>query len=100
MFKILGFTYRSRALKSRSKLRAATGLRAAIENFLLHENLSLFTETFGEKVPTLAKSRGSFKCAATVLDIQANLPEASPLSICRNGSAEQLLSSVYITWDV
>ena len=53
------FKYRSRALKSRSKLKAAIGLRAALENFLLHQNLSLFTVTFGEKVLTLAKSRGS-----------------------------------------
>ena len=51
--------YRSRALKSRSKLRAAIGLRATLENFLLHQNSSLFTVTFGEKVLTLAKSRGS-----------------------------------------
>ena len=51
--------YRSRALKSRSKLRAAIGLRAAFENFLLHQNSSLCTGTFGEKVLTLAKSRGS-----------------------------------------
>ena len=49
--------HRSRALKSRSKLRAAIGLRAAFGNYLLHENKHLFT--FGEKVPTLAKSRGS-----------------------------------------
>ena len=28
--------YRSPSLKSRSKLRAAFGLRAALENFLLH----------------------------------------------------------------
>ena len=41
------FNYRSRALRSRSKLRAATGLRAALENFLLHENI--FTVTFVEK---------------------------------------------------
>ena len=40
-------------------LRAAIGLRAAFGNFLLHENKDLFTLTFGEKVPTLAKSRGS-----------------------------------------
>ena len=53
------FKYHSRALKSRSKLRAALGLRAAIEIFLLHQNSSLFTVTFGEKVLTLAKSRGS-----------------------------------------
>ena len=51
--------YRSRALKSRSKLRAAIGLRAAFGKFLLHQNSSLFTVTFGEKVLTLAKSRGS-----------------------------------------
>ena len=50
--------YRSRALKSRSKLKAAIGLRAALQNFLLHQNLCLFTVTFGEKVLTLAKSRG------------------------------------------
>ena len=30
--------YRSGALKSRSKLRAAIGLRAAFDNFLLHQN--------------------------------------------------------------
>ena len=46
-------------LKSRSKLRAAIGLIAAFGNFLLHENTGLFTVTFGDKVPTLAKSRGS-----------------------------------------
>ena len=46
-------TYRSRALKSRSKLRAAFG------KFLLHQNSILCTVTFGEKVLTLAKSRGS-----------------------------------------
>ena len=57
--KVRSLKYRSRVLKSRSKLRAATGLRAALENFLLHESISLFTVTFGEKVPTLAKSRGS-----------------------------------------
>ena len=51
--------YHSRALKSRSKLRAALGLRAAFGIFLLHQNSSLFTVTFGEKVLTLAKSRGS-----------------------------------------
>ena len=51
--------YRSRALKSRSKLRAAIELRASFGIFLLHQNSSLFTVTFGEKVPTLAKSRGS-----------------------------------------
>ena len=50
--------YRSRALKSRSKLKAAIGSRAAFGNFLLNEK-SLFTKTFGEKVLTLAKSRGS-----------------------------------------
>ena len=49
--------YRSRVLKSRSKLRAAIGLRASFGNFLLHQNSSLFTVTFGEKVLTLAKSR-------------------------------------------
>ena len=38
-----GSTYHSRALKSRSKLKAAIGLRAALENFLLHQNSSLFT---------------------------------------------------------
>ena len=46
----------SRTLKSRSKLKAANGLKAALENFLLHQNLSLFTVTFGEKVLTFAKS--------------------------------------------
>ena len=49
----------SHALKSRSKLRAAIRLRAAFGNFLLHKNSSLFTVAFGEKVLTLAKSRGS-----------------------------------------
>ena len=53
------FIYHSRALKSRSKLKATIGLIAALENFLLHKNLSLFSVTFGEKVLTLAKSRGS-----------------------------------------
>ena len=51
--------YRSSALKSHSKLKAAIILRAALQNFLVHQNLSLFTVTFGEKVLTLAKSRGS-----------------------------------------
>ena len=40
-------------------LRAAIGLRASLEIFLLHQNSSLFTVTFGEKVLTLAISRGS-----------------------------------------
>ena len=40
-------------------LRAAIGLRAAFGKFLLHQNSSLCTVTFGEKVLTLAKSRGS-----------------------------------------
>ena len=53
------FIYRSRALKSRSKLRAAIGLRASLQIFLLHQNSRLFTVTFGEKVLTLAKSRRS-----------------------------------------
>ena len=52
--------YRSRALKSSSKLRAAIGLRATLGIFLLHQNSSLSTVTFGEKVMTLAKSRGSY----------------------------------------
>ena len=52
-------TCRSRALKSRSKLRAAIRLRAAFGNFSLHKNSSLFTVTFGEKFLTLAKSYGS-----------------------------------------
>ena len=56
--------YRSSALKSRSKLRAAIGLRAALGNFLLHQNSSLFTVTFGEKVLTLAKSRGKISTGA------------------------------------
>jgi len=51
--------YCSRALKSRSKLRAAIGLRAAFGKFLLHQISSLCTVTFGEKVLTLAKSRSS-----------------------------------------
>ena len=55
---IIGLTYRRRALKSRSKLRAAIGLRAAFGKILLHQNSSLCTVTFGEKVLTLAKSRG------------------------------------------
>ena len=50
--------YRSHALKSRSKLRAAIGLRVSLENFLLHWNSSLFTVNFGEKVLTLAKGHG------------------------------------------
>ena len=45
--------YRSSALKSRSKLRAA------FEKLLLHQNSSLCTVTFGEKVLTLAKSRSA-----------------------------------------
>ena len=52
----MGENYRSRALKSRSKLRAAIGLRASYGNFLLHQNSSLFTVTFGEKVLTLANT--------------------------------------------
>ena len=40
-------------------LRAAIGLGAALGIFLLHQNSNLFTVTFGEKVLTLAKSRGS-----------------------------------------
>ena len=50
--------YCSRALKSRSKLRAALGLRAAFGIFYYIKK-SLFTVTFGEKVLSLAKSSGS-----------------------------------------
>ena len=50
--------YRNCALKSRSKLRAAIGLRASLDIFLLHQNSSLFTVTFGEKILTLANSCG------------------------------------------
>ena len=57
-YSCLHYKYRSRALKGRSKLRAAIGLRAALFYFLLHQNSSLFTVTFGEKVLTLAKRRG------------------------------------------
>ena len=39
-------------------LRAAIGLRAALGNFLLHQNSSLFAVTFEEKVLNLAKSQG------------------------------------------
>ena len=42
----IGGKYHSRALKSRSKLKAATGLRAALDNILLHQNSTLFTVTF------------------------------------------------------
>ena len=42
--------YHSRALNSRSKLRAEIGLRAAFEKLLLYQNSSLCTATFGEKV--------------------------------------------------
>ena len=51
--------YCSHALKSRSKLKAAIGLRAAFGKILLDQNSSLCTVTFGEKILTLAKSRGS-----------------------------------------
>ena len=50
-------------VKSHSKLKAAIMLRAALQNFLVHQNLSLFTVTFGEKLLTLAK------CAATVFNL-------------------------------
>ena len=50
--------YRSRSIKSHSKLRAAIGLRVAFIKFLLHQNSSLCTVIFVEKVLTLAKSRG------------------------------------------
>ena len=40
-------------------LRAAIGLRAAFGKILLHQNSSLCTVTFGDKVLTLAKSRGT-----------------------------------------
>ena len=42
------FTYRCRALKSRSELRTA------LNTFLLHENLSLFSKTFSEKLLSFA----------------------------------------------
>ena len=58
-YAVCKLNYRSRALKSHSKLRAAIGLRAAFGKILLHQNSSLCTVTFGEKVMTLAKSRGS-----------------------------------------
>ena len=47
--------YHSLALNSRSKLKTATGLRAA-HNFLLRKISTLFTVTFGDEVLTLAKS--------------------------------------------
>ena len=46
-------------LVAHSKLRALIGLRDALGNFLLYQNSSLFTLTFGEKVLTVAKSHGS-----------------------------------------
>ena len=50
----LGYdVYRTRTLKSCYKLRAANKLKAALENFLLHQNSSLFTVTL---VLTLAGS--------------------------------------------
>ena len=54
------YEYCSRTLKSRSELRAVVG------KFFLHQNSSLFTVTFGEKVLTLAKSR-ALKCAAILV---------------------------------
>ena len=33
-----------------------------------------------------------------LLDVQANLPEISPFSVCPNG--EHFFSNVYSTWDV
>ena len=51
--------YCMHSLKSHSELKAAIGLRAALVNFLSYQNSSLLTVTFGEKVLTLAKSRGS-----------------------------------------
>ena len=33
-------------------------------------------------------------------DLQANLPQTSPFSICPNGFSEKLPSNVYSTWDV
>ena len=44
-------TYHSRALKSRSKLRAAIGLKAAFEKILLHQNSSLCTVDLWRKSP-------------------------------------------------
>ena len=55
----IGGKYRSCALKSRSKLKATTGLRAALDNSLLYQNSTLFTVTFWEEVLTLAKNRGT-----------------------------------------
>ena len=53
----LGYdVYRTRALKCRYKLKAAIRLKAALGNFLLHQNSSLFTVTFKEKLLALAKS--------------------------------------------
>ena len=49
--------YRSRALKSHSELRAALGI-LSLHQYIL-KNLSLCTVTFGDKVPSFHKSRGS-----------------------------------------
>ena len=37
----------------------AAQLRAALRNFLLHQNSRLFTVTFGEELVTFAKNQGS-----------------------------------------
>ena len=53
----LGYdVYRTHALKSHYKLKNAIRLKATLGNFLLHQNSSSFTVTFGEKVLTLAHS--------------------------------------------
>ena len=49
----LGYdVYRTHALKSHYKLKAAIRLKAALGNFLLHQNSTSFIETFEEKVCT------------------------------------------------
>ena len=49
----LGYdVYRTRALKSRYKLRAANRLEATLGDFLLHQNSRVFTVTFEGKVCT------------------------------------------------
>ena len=51
------FTIATNFFESSYKLRAAIWLRASFGNLLLHQNSSLFTVTFGEKVLNLGKAQ-------------------------------------------
>ena len=77
--KILEDFYLSKVNTVAAHLRAVIGLRAAFGKFLLHQNSSLCTVTFGEKVLTLHWVRAAaLKCAV------AAFQRLQTITKCRN----------------